>query len=193
GTTSERKNSKDKKVIGDLAWWIGKPAGSSGKISSGLDEDDDLKGYADGKVQEAIASAVSEDNPSAALDIMKYINDPGFGELGEGGNRPSGIVLGFYNKLDLVSRYIDGKNSDRIESISGSIDPISATINQFNPVSILATSIQNVRVASEVYGKDAGYMWEAQALGAFKGMANALGTAVAVATSWSVVGVAVGA
>ncbi|WP_078123473.1 Hint domain-containing protein [Leptonema illini] len=37
-------------------------------------------------------------------------------------------------------------------------------MNQFNPVTMLATSIQNVRVASEVYGKDAGYMWEAQLL-----------------------------
>src|SRR5690606_10440821 len=105
GTVSERKNSRDKEVIGELAWWIGKPAGSSEKISSGLDEDDDLKGYADAKVQEAIASAISEDNASAALDILKYVNDPGFGELGDGGNRPSGIYLGFYNKLDLVNRY----------------------------------------------------------------------------------------
>ncbi|WP_179117389.1 hypothetical protein, partial [Leptonema illini] len=87
-----------------------------------------------------------------------------FGELGDGGNRPSGIYLGFYNKLDLVNRYIDGKDAGRMERMAGSIDPLTATVNQFNPVTILANSIQNVRVASEVYGKDAGYMWEAQLL-----------------------------
>ncbi|KAB2928349.1 MAG: hypothetical protein F9K24_22020 [Leptonema illini] len=121
------------------------------------------------------------------------MNDPGFGELGDGGNRPSGIYLGFYNKLDLVNRYIDGKDSDRMERMAGSIDPLTATVNQFNPVSILANSIQNVRVASEVYGTDEAYMWEAQVLGAYKGMANTLGTAVAAAFSWTGVGIAIGA
>ena len=66
------------------------------------------------------------------------MNGPGFGELGHGGNRPSGIYLGFYNKLDLVNRYIDGKVSGHMERMAGSIDPLTATVNQFNPVTILA-------------------------------------------------------
>jgi hypothetical protein len=66
------------------------------------------------------------------------VNGPGFGELGDGGNRPSGIYLGFYNKLDLVNRYIDGKVSGHMERMAGSIDPLTATVNQFNPVTILA-------------------------------------------------------
>ncbi|KAB2928252.1 MAG: hypothetical protein F9K24_22110 [Leptonema illini] len=106
------------------------------------------------------------------------MNGPGFGELGDGGNRPSGIYLGFYNKLDLVNRYIDGKDSDRMERMAGSIDPLTATVNQFNPVSMIATAMQNVRVASEVYGTGEGYMWEAQALGAVKGALPAIGAAI---------------
>ncbi|WP_078123592.1 N-acetylmuramidase domain-containing protein [Leptonema illini] len=185
GTAAERKNSKDKKVIGDLAWWIGKPAGSSEFVS---------------QVEQAAPHLGAEEQKKlgmgenvTGLDVLKYLSDPGFGELGEGGNRPSGIYLGFYNKLDLVSRYVDGKDSERMERIQGSVDPISATINQFNPVTMLATAVQNVQIATQVHGTGAGYMWEAQVLGAYKGMANTLGTAVAAAFSWTGVGIAIGA
>ncbi|WP_218669075.1 hypothetical protein, partial [Leptonema illini] len=76
----------------------------------------------------------------------------------------------------------------------GSIDPLTATMNQFNPVTMLATSIQNVRVASEVYGKDAGYMAEAQALGAVKGALPAIGAAVGslVGPAGTAIGSAIG-
>lgn len=65
-----------------------------------------------------------------------------------------------------------------MSQIAGSIDPITATLNQFNPVVMLATAVQNVRVASEVYGTGSGYMVEAQLLGAVKGALPAIGAVV---------------
>ncbi len=167
GTAAERKNSRDKDVIGDLAWWIGRPAGTNPFVSQ-LE-----KGapYLGGEEQEKLGM----DGAVTAVDAVKYLADPGFGELGSSGNRPSGIYLGFYNKLDLVSRYVDHKDAEQRERREGSIDPVSATLNQFNGMTMIANAVHNVRVASQVFDKDVGYMVEAQLLGLMRGALPAVG------------------
>ncbi len=151
GTQTERKNSRNAQTIGTFNTWVG----------------------SDGDSQSAqLASAAAGDsfsgNAAIRNDIISYGFAQGFGELGAVGARPSGVSLGFMVQLKLANQF-NGQETARLGArAGGTLDPVTTTINQFNVGAMMANSTYNVRVASEVYGRDAGMLWEANMLNSVK-------------------------
>ena len=67
-------------------------------------------------MQEEVANLTYKKNPTQALDVLKYLGDPGFGELGAMDNRPSGIYLGFLYLL--ISAFLHKKRPSVVQIIS---------------------------------------------------------------------------
>ncbi len=112
-----------------------------------------------------------------AGDFLSFIALAGFGELGETALRPSSVGPGFYVELELMNRVYGMEMGRQQAKGMGSLDPISTMVNQYNPVAMMATATQNVRLAT-LSGKNEGYMWEAQAINMLKQPIVASGTAL---------------
>ncbi len=104
----------------------------------------------------------------------------GFGELGETALRPSSVGPGFYVELELMNRVYGMEMGRQQMKGMGSLDPISTMVNQYNPVAMMATATQNVRLAT-LSGKNEGYMWEAQAINLAKAPITMVGSGLMVA------------
>jgi hypothetical protein len=103
------------------------------------------------------------------------------------------VQEGFYVQLSEASRYVGQIQAKELARMESSIDPVSTMYNQFNGMTMLANSMYNVEVGSRVNGYSRAKLIGAQGLGMFKSSATAIGTAVMVGTSWSGIGIAVGA
>ena len=151
GDSGERQGSQDERVIGKFGTWAGARGGNQGSA--------------------VLEQASSQFTGVAELqdpNIMALVrNFGGFGEQGAGGIRPGGAALGFYPQLELMNRYMGEADSREMQSLGGSIDPISAMMNQWNPMVMAMSSYQNVKLAA-ASGADSSTMWEAQALAAIK-------------------------
>ena len=191
GTQEERRNSQDERVIGRFGTWAGRaPGGSNGEANL---------------AQNAVSAAkIDLADGGNALNALKYLGFAGFGEQGVMGVRPGGAPLGFYPQLELASMLTGRGDNDALASAAdptAAYGPLSNTfladmatvgttfMNQYNVPLMLMNSYKNVQLATKVHGKDAGYMWEAQALNLLKaplaatgGVITGIGAAMAVAT-----------
>ncbi len=129
GRASERETSRDETVIGTLGAHIGAaPNQTAGRLLT---------------MAGAESGAYSRDAEARDL-VYQYGLAGGFGELGSGTARPSGIYLGFYVQLQYGSQYIEKENAKAFENAGGTLDPLSTAFQQINPIVMMANSYQNV-------------------------------------------------
>ena len=159
GDSEARKDSQDEKVIGRFGKWAGKQGGTN--LTQATDQ---------------VASQFKDVQEFQNADLMSLArNFGGFGEQGAFGVRPGGASLGFYPQLEMMNRMMGNADASELEGLSGNLDPVSAMMNQFNPMVWSMNSYMNVELAA-ADGKSRGYMWEAQALGVAKQAITAMGS-----------------
>ena len=151
GDSEERKESQDERVIGKFGTWAGRQGGNN--LTQAVDQ---------------VASDFKSVQQLQDPNMMSLVrNFGGFGEQGAMGFRPGGASLGFYPQLELMNRIMGNADSAEFEELGSSIDPVSAMINQFNPMVMMMNSYMNVETAA-ASGRSRGYMWEAQTLNMLK-------------------------
>ena len=70
----------------------------------------------------------------------------------------------FHLQLSFWNNAVNERNAKEIAD-AGDMDPLSQVINQFNPITVLASAVHNVEVGSRVHGHDRGNLIEAQGVG----------------------------
>lgn len=168
GSQAERETSRDVNVIGAFGSWVGKaPDGEKAGYGTQLG----------GKTLENLVGAGN------AGKFMKYGVFGGYGELGSSGARPGGAPLGFYPELDMMGEYVAKQDQKGLASAGGTIDPISATLNQFNPVAMAANIAKDIEVGTKVHGYKRGNMIEGSIMKAAKPVLKVAVNAVAAAVA----------
>ncbi|MCR9145492.1 MAG: hypothetical protein NXI24_24850 [bacterium] len=179
GTQEERSESQDERVIGKFGTWAGRaPGGANGESN-----------LASNAIQ---AGKIDLQDGGNALNAVKYLGFAGFGEQGVMGIRPGGAPLGFYPQLEMANMLMGQADSGELAGTSSELydtmgimgdvyRPIEAMINQYNVPLSFMNAYKNVELASKVDGKDAGYMWEAQAIDLLKAPITMAGGAMMTA------------
>ncbi|NJL72647.1 MAG: hypothetical protein HC888_14285 [Candidatus Competibacteraceae bacterium] len=148
GSSEERETRRDLATIGEFGMWAGAAPGST---PSSRD----------------LQQILGQMDPT---DAMRAMGGPfasqfsgmfdGFGELGSASARPSNIQGGFYVQLQLAKMYQGMQQQDDISRASY-VDPLTTTLNQFNPLHLINQSITNIEVGARVNGHDRGNLEKA--------------------------------